>query len=275
MLLRDRVRGDDVTERLLALLDAVDERVHERVAEPKERLLAQLSAPGFWERDDRFGVLAEAEYLDRLEEATRTAHRLADRLRGATQPHARQELRELLASRLYVLDRALAGLDDAAPFELFLRVRPAGGTDGEEATAFLGQVVGMYRGWARRHGMTIRDLAVRPDEALLAVSGLGAGMILRDEAGLHVFEKAESRDGDIEVERIAVGVEVAPAPPGEPTDAEQLARRARVTLDAAAFPGHVTRRYCFAPSPLVRDTVRGYRTGRIDRVLAGDFDLMV
>jgi hypothetical protein len=26
-------------------------------------------------------------------------------------------------------------------------------------------------------------------------------------------------------------------------------------------------------APLVRDSVRGYRTGRLDRVLAGDFDL--
>jgi hypothetical protein len=29
------------------------------------------------------------------------------------------------------------------------------------------------------------------------------------------------------------------------------------------------------PSPLVRDSVRGWRTGRLDRVLAGDFDLML
>jgi ATP-dependent Clp protease ATP-binding subunit ClpC len=33
------------------------------------------------------------------------------------------------------------------------------------------------------------------------------------------------------------------------------------------------RRYRPGRSPLVRDTARGYRTGRLDRVLAGDFDL--
>jgi ATP-dependent Clp protease ATP-binding subunit ClpC len=33
------------------------------------------------------------------------------------------------------------------------------------------------------------------------------------------------------------------------------------------------RRYRAGESPLVRDAVRGYRTGRLDRVLAGDFDL--
>jgi ATP-dependent Clp protease ATP-binding subunit ClpC len=35
----------------------------------------------------------------------------------------------------------------------------------------------------------------------------------------------------------------------------------------------VVRRYREKPAPLVRDAVRGYRTGRLDRVLAGDFDL--
>ncbi len=29
-----------------------------------------------------------------------------------------------------------------------------------------------------------------------------------------------------------------------------------------------------APSPLVRDTATGWRTGRLDRVLDGDFDLI-
>jgi ATP-dependent Clp protease ATP-binding subunit ClpC len=34
------------------------------------------------------------------------------------------------------------------------------------------------------------------------------------------------------------------------------------------------RRYRRDPSPLVRDAVRGWRTGRLDSVLAGDFDLI-
>jgi ATP-dependent Clp protease ATP-binding subunit ClpC len=33
------------------------------------------------------------------------------------------------------------------------------------------------------------------------------------------------------------------------------------------------RRYRSEPSPLVRDTERGWRTGRLEEVLAGDFDL--
>jgi ATP-dependent Clp protease ATP-binding subunit ClpC len=40
-------------------------------------------------------------------------------------------------------------------------------------------------------------------------------------------------------------------------------------------PATVVRRYRERPSPLVRDSVRGLRTGRLDRVLAGDFDLVL
>jgi ATP-dependent Clp protease ATP-binding subunit ClpC len=36
----------------------------------------------------------------------------------------------------------------------------------------------------------------------------------------------------------------------------------------------VVRRYRREPSPLVRDSVRGWRTGRLDRVLAGEFDVL-
>ena len=37
----------------------------------------------------------------------------------------------------------------------------------------------------------------------------------------------------------------------------------------------VVRRYREHPSPLVRDSIRGWRTGKLDRVLEGDFDLIV
>jgi ATP-dependent Clp protease ATP-binding subunit ClpC len=75
------------------------------------------------------------------------------------------------------------------------------------------------------------------------------------------------------VERVAVSVEIAEIPPGEPVAEVELARRVAAMLDGVALPGQVTRRYQPGPSPLVRDAVRGYRTGRLDRVLAGGFDL--
>jgi ATP-dependent Clp protease ATP-binding subunit ClpC len=40
----------------------------------------------------------------------------------------------------------------------------------------------------------------------------------------------------------------------------------------ASPSAEIVRRYRLEPSPLVRDS-RGWRTGRAERVLAGDFDL--
>jgi ATP-dependent Clp protease ATP-binding subunit ClpC len=70
-----------------------------------------------------------------------------------------------------------------------------------------------------------------------------------------------------------VHVSVAPRLPAPP-DVEpfELARQA---LAGVNVPGAVVRRYREKPSPLVRDTVRDWRTGRLERVLAGDFDLML
>ena len=49
-----------------------------------------------------------------------------------------------------------------------------------------------------------------------------------------------------------------------------------VAADAldAARNAEVERRYQDRPTPLVRDRRRGFRTGRLDLVLAGHFDLM-
>ena len=49
----------------------------------------------------------------------------------------------------------------------------------------------------------------------------------------------------------------------------------RVTVTPGEAPGStIVRRYRERPTPLVRDAVRGWRTGRLDFVLAGGFDLV-
>ena len=52
--------------------------------------------------------------------------------------------------------------------------------------------------------------------------------------------------------------------------AERALRERTATSDAP----RIVRRYRRDPSPLVRDAARGWRTGRLDAVLAGDFDLI-
>jgi ATP-dependent Clp protease ATP-binding subunit ClpC len=95
----------------------------------------------------------------------------------------------------------------------------------------------------------------------LTVSGLGAFTLLRNESGLHVFELPA---GYRSFDRVSVLVSVVPHDNG----ASPAGARAADGAEPA-----VVRRYRHSPSPLVRDA-SGARTGRIDRVLGGDFDLV-
>ena len=106
------------------------------------------------------------------------------------------------------------------------------------------------------------------DERRLAVSGFGAYTILKAEAGLHVLELPRAEQG---FTRANVQVAVAPRTEASRT-AEEIEREARRALAGNPAPQAVVRRYRREPSPLVRDA-SGWRTGRIDQVLAGDFDL--
>ena len=73
--------------------------------------------------------------------------------------------------------------------------------------------------------------------------------------------------------RETVRVTVAPRETTPPADGEALDEVARAVLAATPSPNAVVRRYRTGPSPLVRDSARGYRTGNLDGVLAGEFDL--
>jgi ATP-dependent Clp protease ATP-binding subunit ClpC len=52
------------------------------------------------------------------------------------------------------------------------------------------------------------------------------------------------------------------------------AEHAAACLAAAPAETAIVRRYRAQPSPLVRDAQDGWRTGRLDLVLGGDFDLI-
>ena len=67
---------------------------------------------------------------------------------------------------------------------------------------------------------------------------------------------------DRSFDRVTVLVDVEPA--GQSPDGPPYADRPEPAI---------VRRYRHEPSPLVRDAA-GMRTGRIDRILAGDFDLL-
>ena len=263
-------RGDERTARFLI---AETRRVREAVAmlEPqKDGALAALGEPAFWETPGRFDVLAKVEYLDRLEAATKTAAALAGRLERSVLNGGRagSDLVELLAGRLHVLGSAVEGLAIADPYELFLEVASQ-----ETNPRFAYRIAAMYEAWAAARGMGLERLpSGDAGRHLFSVGGLGCWRILHPEAGLHVLEHAAA-EGDRVAERETVRVTVAardttPAPDGTP-----LFQLAGAALAAAPSPNVVARRYRTGPSPLVRDSARGYRTGHLDQVLAGEFDL--
>jgi ATP-dependent Clp protease ATP-binding subunit ClpC len=250
------IRAEDIQDRKRAALDAVN-------------------APQFWERDDRFETLASAEYLDRLEAALHTAERLGERLARAAGRNGEgtSELVGLLANRLHVLDAAVEGIRNDAPEQVFLRVRPAADKT-DETKDFTGRLAMMYTRWADSRGMRIDHLEAPADEHLFAVTGLGSGEILMPENGLHVMEIDRERpDGEHNTERVSAVAQVASWAPGPERNRGALAELARSALEETSVAPTVVRRYRLEPAPLVRDAQRGYRTGRVDRVLAGDFDL--
>jgi ATP-dependent Clp protease ATP-binding subunit ClpC len=130
----------------------------------------------------------------------------------------------------------------------------------------------MYLEWAVNRGMRLEELGGGGGGAArtFAVSGLGAGAILEPEAGLHVRELPRAAEGGARVERASALVELAPMAPGT---GEPLLPAAERALAHTQPRTRVVRRYRDEPNPLVRDAARGYRTGRLARVLAGDFDL--
>ncbi len=269
-------RGDEASVRfvrseLTRVVAAVEE-----LQSRKGHAMSTMAEPGFWERDDRFAILGEAEYLDRLSAATQTAERLGARVERSMRPDGRAnaELVELLANRLYVVDCSLAGIAADAPTDVFVHLRSTGADRGPEAEAFAALLAEMYAGWARNRGMHLTPLDAPLGEHLLAVSGLGCGEILRGESGLHVLEQVDDeRDGEKVVDREQVRVLVLAKAPGPEAGAATMARDALQAAGEAETTAAIVRRYRPGRAPLVRDSNRGYRTGRLDRVLAGDFDL--
>jgi ATP-dependent Clp protease ATP-binding subunit ClpC len=235
----------------------------------KERDLELMHREGFWEGRDRFAVLARIEYVDRVQAALHTAERLAGRVArpARTTRGPAPDVVELLAHRLYLLDRACTGKDASTPPDAFMHLEIS--LADPDAAEFALRLRDMYEAWSRRRGMRVQRL--HSDSGyLLAFSGIGAYSILATESGLHVFE---SPHDERSFDRAAVQVTVAPRPVAAPgVEPLELARQALAGLNV---PAAVVRRYRERPSPLVRDSVRGLRSGRLDRVLAGDFDLML
>ena len=207
-----------------------------------------MGEPGFWEDDGRVAVLGGIELRDRIESGLRSAGSLLNRIRSARRPPA--ELVRRAAQRRAPARRGArrAGGGRARRRHPARRRRPRVRARASSPCTAPGPASAAC-GWKAP-----RSAANRRFRWQATVTGFGALRTLRPESGLHVLEIPDGRGG---YDRRRVRVTVTPEAPGT------ARRRAQIV-----------RRYREHPTPLVRDAVRGWRTGRLDAVLAGGFDLV-
>jgi ATP-dependent Clp protease ATP-binding subunit ClpC len=255
---------------LQAALTGLETRLQSEswVAE-KQRLLREMGRAGFWTGEERYVVLGQIEHRDSIEAGAATAQSLMRRLtpraeRAAVPPSILSNLAQLL----YLLERALADLERGLWHEVFLAVEAVAAVDGD----WHARLFGMYREWARKRRMRAALLeGADASQFVLSVAGFGAHGILVREAGLHVFETPDSAGGfDRQTARVRVTPQSARPRPAHQSELSQ----ALAFLAGAPPITAIVRRYRAQPSPLVRDALAGWRSGRLDQVLGGDFDLI-
>jgi ATP-dependent Clp protease ATP-binding subunit ClpC len=239
----------------------------------KDSLLAETADAGFWSRPDRFAVFSRLSLIDRVDEAARTAERLFARLGASSKSgHASRDMIARLALQLHLVGEGIADVEQSAPVDALLKVERALDAGGDAAGAhdWVGRIIQMYRGWAKLRHMQLHEFkGPSPGDAtILQIAGFGAFRRLADEAGLHILE-GDERDGD---RRIVARVSVVAGAVADPPAAEVYRHFAALLSQSA--PGTVVRRYRETPAPLVRDSKQGWRSGRLDAVLRGDFDIL-
>ena len=240
----------------------------------KQMLAEEMSSSDFWSRPDRFDALARFALMDRVKLALETANGLRGRLERYSRAPGRYsaELSGRLALQLYLIREGIRDALDNAPVELALVVEPVfdGAGDRQATLAWCGKLRTMYRSWAAKRRMQVSEVSAATkdkDAPIVVVSGFGASRTLLPESGLHVYEPSEGGAG-----RVTARVCVAIVPLGDVPAAKQHKLVAEA-LDEAPRPAVVVRRYREEP-PLVRDSAGKWRTGRLDLVLGGEFDLL-
>jgi ATP-dependent Clp protease ATP-binding subunit ClpC len=239
----------------------------------KDSLLASANASDIWQRKDRTTIFSRLELMERISEAARTAGRLSTRF-GSTRGKHGNGSRELAARLALQLHLVSLGIEDAmseAPVDALLTVEPVLGGESNEgqSRAWCEQVAAMYRNWSKLRHMQLVEIAsgdgMRPD--ILQITGFGAYRTLCGEAGLHVLETGEGGARQVARVRMAAG-------PKETQTLRDPYGALAALLSSAGDNAMIVRRYRTGASPLVRDAKKGWRSGKLDAVLAGNFDLI-
>lgn len=254
-----------IEKKLKELNRLIDET---RLEASKDGFMSLMGQPDFWEKEERYEVLSKVELIDSVLSATETARSLFDRLHDPQKERLSYDARLLrkLAQRIFLLLHAMEAYGQQVPQDAFLKLQF------EAAHAEQGaQMETMYRSWARLRGMKLEEINrwQEAGEHFLAISitGFGAYQLLLPEMGHHVFEESTEEGKSVKGK---VKVLVIPMQ-------QEDHRLKNMSTVLARFQPYEqqknVRRYRFGKSPLVRDLKAGWQTGKLDRVLGGDFDL--
>ena len=269
LVLAARGTADEV-RRLDAELPKLQEQVRsEDWARAKSVALSMTSLPEFWTSPERFAILSEAEQRDRIESAIEAAQSLLGRLQSGAHRGAPLDVVRRIAQQLWLVSIAIHELRQSRASDAFLLVEA-----GADARPFAQQLSAMYAAWAKQRGMRSDVLAESNGDRyrfVAAISGFGAHTLLAPEDGVHAQEIPYPHGAGFNALQARVRVAAQPAEPSRGGILD-IAER---TFAAMAPSQLVVRRYREKPSPLVRDTVRRLRTGRLDLVLDGNFDVML
>jgi ATP-dependent Clp protease ATP-binding subunit ClpC len=242
----------------------------ERLVTLKEELLEEMLEPSFWDDEERAHRVNRTVYhLDRITKRLLDLQRQAESFSlpvGTAQRDAGR------VARLGARYRALEGETSLAELELLAtdgmtvstsgaRIRilplPSEGEPGSDDWPLV--LLGLYEGWAQRHGYEVETEAGAG--AIVTLRGGNLAGILAGETGVHkrrtLVQRGKERYPHVDLAR----VEVSPLLKEEPS-----------WEDGKRDTAEVVRLYSFGRSHYVRDPRTGERSNRAREVLKGDID---
>jgi len=245
--------------------------------EKKQKKMAKMSEPGFWESNDRFKILGDVEYMDRIEAGYKTAESLINRLTALQTDKKKTystNMIQRLAQQIYLLNEATQSFNERKPYDAYLIIEANKDFKLSESTLkdFAQQILDMYMNWAKIRRMRINTIINSDDKKIFynvtAISGFGAYSILENESGIHVLESPKDEKS---FNRYKINVRILPQPE---IPVDNVLEHLNATISQGKNTNlEIIRRYRSEPSPLVRDAQKNWRTGRLDSVLEGNFDL--
>lgn len=219
-------------------------KVRDRFEAVQAEMNSDVSPDRFVSLSKEFAELQPVADAARELEDARTAEAEAREMLGDPEmaQMAREELEDL-AERLPALERAMQILllpkDAADELNVILEIR--GGTGGDEAALFAGDLYRMYERYADLNGWKVEPISMSPGEVggfkeiSASVSGKGVFAKLKFESGVHRVQRVPTTESGGRIHTSAATVAVLPEP--EEVDVEIEDKDIRIDVFRASGAG--------------------------------------